>query len=784
MYNPYVIDFSYFNFYGVSPLKKDTNEFMMQSVEKAKKIAEKMIRSDKELTDETDKTDEYNSLIVFTGDRGSGKSTAMRTFIDDVSITSFETDNNKSFNPRVRNLSVIDPTMFMGGEKLVGAIVSHIYNAVKEAVNDKNTKFEPDKVRKVYESCDEAHAALRVFYTGVKDTVKDDIDSLETLDKLTSSTLLRKKLNNLFDNFAEWGNHDTLLIPIDDVDMKVADIYELLEEVRNYLFNKRVLVVMAVKLEQLADSIEQHFRKYMGVLPSATNPLDAQPEEMASKYLLKLIPAPRRVDLPVLRPENMSRYKVKLRPQDGEEPLEEPLVAKFMKLVYQATGIVMVKNSANSHALIPTNMRALHHVFNMLNLHCKPLFNENGYVADFSKEPNSCIVESAEKWPISEKNLPQYVHCYKCANCKGENLYERENQHYYVRCDECAKHLEHNLYTLEKWVIDSACSNSVPRELARIANLFAEHSTNGIHAFLIKELDSYSAKTDVQSIESGKVVKKGLFCENSAIKAMLAPEALPENISIGDALYALHLLERLNQDTGISRFVAVIKMLYSIRMTRATYLHWYNENLFGENGEKDAQKYSALLEILNGLVYNPNMRLTYEDSGYEPNREVNCVDIAEELAGNNSLANSVAWRLLFFVGAGRIKGRDIHTIRRTRVVDRQTVQYMRTRLRALNKGEPIFVQFNYMAMINNFLTPKSDFTKRIKDMFPKEMSEGESKIEEYLVAVAPWKKSSMFLLLSLSCVDVIDAFIFTMNREADFRYVTYEKGECIDGQCH
>jgi len=340
--------------------------------------------------------------------------------------------------------------------------------------------------------------------------VKDETDSLESLDKLTSSTLLQKKLCNLFTVFEEWGDHKMLVIPIDDVDMKVSGNYDMLEEIRNYLFTPHLLVVMAVKFEQLTDSIEQHFKEQLKGLPSISSALDAQPAEMASKYLLKLIPAPRRVALHGLRPDTLRNCHAKFIDQKSDKGTEldsEPLVDTFLSLVHKKTGIVLVKNRAESHGLIPANVRALHHMFDML------------------------LELKNAKYPPDE----EFVNCKSCTEAEKKHC-ENKNTHY------CIVNLEHNLNRIEEWVLDSACSNAVPRGLARIASTFAMHSTEGLHAYLVKELDNYSAKSDIQSIDDGKHTKKGLFIGDPVLKAMLAPDALPENISIGDALYVLNTI--------------------------------------------------------------------------------------------------------------------------------------------------------------------------------------------------------------------------------------------------
>jgi len=118
-------------------LRKDQVVIIEKHVEKAMRIATGMFEKACEAKEKgEEKITEYNNLIVFTGDRGSGKSTAMRTFTERVKTES---------KVKVHVLPPIDPTLFARDERLVGAVVSHIYSIVKKYRQLKNTTFRPIK---------------------------------------------------------------------------------------------------------------------------------------------------------------------------------------------------------------------------------------------------------------------------------------------------------------------------------------------------------------------------------------------------------------------------------------------------------------------------------------------------------------------------------------------------------------------------------------------------------------------------------------------------------------
>jgi len=789
-----LIDFTAFPAYGAAKMDGCAH-FTRSCVEKAIGIAKGLIEQLEKTSNGKNQNNnhdaeecDHNSLIAITGDRGSGKSTVMLSLINILKNNNTSQkdarDTNKSesnstqemtFPYNVKVLKLIDPTVFAEQEKLVGAVVSHIFNDVDDAVNKASQKIDEEQTRKVYAACDAVHSALKVIYTGVVHTVKDEPEGFETLEKLTATTLLRNKLHELFNAYLKWSGCVALVIPIDDLDMKIKGNFYLMEEIRNYLFKTDVIVIMSAKYEQLTDSIEQHFTTQLKGLPPSHSALDAQPAEMASKYLQKLMPSPRRVALPVLRPEAMGQYGVMFDGGEKNPPTGINLVHRFFDLIYRRTGIILVKNGDNSHGLLPSSLRALHHMFDML-ANLKEVFNPDD----------------------EHKSLKAMA---------GEDEYN----------------LAQNLQRVENWVLDSACSNSVPRGLARIAREFSTRPTEGLHAYLVKELDNYSAINGAKSCDGEKIIKSGLFGGDETIKMMLAPSALSENISIGDALYVLNRLESLNPAEGFCHFVAIIKMMYSIRMTRAVYL----------SNEAD-DPYRPLRRVLNGLVYNPRQRLTHNH--YEWKSNVDYSGVSEELSAifartvcksvnstntkpnrnretekaETKLArakNGVAWRLLFAVGVGRIQKQDIHTIAETHPTARHSIQYTMTRFRKKSergrgKGGshpgPLFAQFNFLAVINNLLYPKDKFVDRVTPVFdntedicklftPYFGSCSNAKCEKCKDVLPPPKNNRvgdgkggggqssgawfMIRLFSLWCVEVIDAVVRHMHINADLRSV-------------
>jgi len=715
--NKTILDFRIADAYGVSIIKnpeKNADPPLMKSCfNHADHIIGEIVGKMKKFDLEREKSkqqgeqgaldyySEFNNIVAFTGERGSGKSTVMLTYIDELSKRGNKHkysagDDKHQYEMEMNVVPISDPSKFAPEETVVGSVVAHIYSQIEKIVKDQDgiAKNQKEAIKKAYECCEEVHTALKVRYMGVKESL-NDLDELESLDKLASTALLKEKLSKLFKAYLQIVSKENdptkriLIIPIDDLDMKVNGSFPILEEIRNFLFSENVIVIIAAKFEQLADSVEQYFVNELKGLPSSGNALDAQPADMASKYLQKIIPPPRRITLPVFRLDSLLNVEIKTK-KTGD--CSNSLTQYFLKLVWEKTGILLVKNDSESHNLIPLNLRALHHTLNMFEALDDVFEFESASAKDGENSPNT-------------------------------------------------KTLEVNLQRMEDWLLDSVCSNSVPRGMAYIVREFAAHRNEGINSYLVKMLDTYSAKSSIKGFNALEIKDKGLFCGDTIISQMLNSPALPENISIGDALYTLNVLEKHNPGEGFRHFSAAIKMLYSIRLCRAIYLRSNEEEVLANSNEE-------VLTILNGLVYNPQFPLTDGSLEWKTNIEVT----EGVLFGADDYAGT--WVSMFLVGVGRIQRKELHST---------DMPYQKTCLKPPEEGRPQFAQFNWMAFVNNVLEGRDRFPARVESVM--NTAQKQKFKERYLENFSCDAKK----LFSLPSIEVLDATVVHMNNN---RYQT------------
>ena len=467
---------------------------------------------------------EFNNIIAFSGDRGSGKTTAMTSFAEYIMNGELSAQDSETAPSLKKNMfctvPVIDPCKLADGESLTGILTANIYKKTKDMLrSDGNIPFE-DNCRDKLKKCSELIQHIRLKSLSMKESLGEVQDEADFIYLLSRTNFLREDIYTLINGYLELCNDKIekpdqcrfLLVRIDDLDTNITHGFSVLDELRSFLTIPNIIIVSAMKTEQLTDLVEQKFQEDFGRFLSTEKNLGVHPYEMAMKYLEKVIPLPRRITIQRLDVDTIQSLGIKTKEtaKNNEENYKH-LVTHFLTLVYQKTHIVLIKNADGIHDLIPDTLRSL----------CHAIF----------------LLESFSK--ISDET-----------NCENIN----------------SEALEQNLQRMETWLIDNISSNSVPRELAVILRRASEHSVIGLNSFIANELYRYA-----KSETAGKDIP--VFGDDPYIDKIFKAEKPVETVSLGDILYLLNTLAKNNPGTGYRHFVAAVKMFYSIKITRILYVY-------------------------------------------------------------------------------------------------------------------------------------------------------------------------------------------------------------------
>ncbi len=247
-----------------------------------------------------------NNIFAFIGDRGTGKSSCMFSVAnmlkdDELSKKSVECGVKFDLAQGFEILENIDPSFFDEKTNILSIVLGRLFSNFKNAVdNDKFTSkygYEAEK-DELFKKFQEVKKSLTCLLTDKKLCEEDTIDELMNL---TASVDLRKNMKSLLELYLKFFKKDFLVIPVDDIDLHTQCAYKMVEELRKYLRQEKVIILMALKLEQLQQVIEREFLSKHKEMLDKKMMTESDIIDMASKYLIKLIPEKNRIYLPTVK---------------------------------------------------------------------------------------------------------------------------------------------------------------------------------------------------------------------------------------------------------------------------------------------------------------------------------------------------------------------------------------------------------------------------------------------------------------------------------------------------
>lgn len=301
-----------------------------QAFEQVKNIEKWSKDSNKETNKEifSRESREYNNIIAFTGERGTGKSSAMLTVANALIkyplIKSELVDvlPKDDFEAHFESLHTIDPSKFEKHQNIIEVILAELFEKFQTQIKDASNQYNDNDKRTVLKAFQDVYQCLKVISNG-NQTKKFEGDALETLAKLADATKLEKNIQNLIKEYLKFIHPDKaqgqsiLIIPIDDFDLNVKHAGEMAEQIRKYLMIPQVMVLMAINLEQFGDVKTQDVIGDFQTLFTRSE-MSESPRDVAARYILKLIPIDRRIVIPSIRIE---RNDVDLTLHKGIEPI-------------------------------------------------------------------------------------------------------------------------------------------------------------------------------------------------------------------------------------------------------------------------------------------------------------------------------------------------------------------------------------------------------------------------------------------------------------------------------
>ena len=299
------------------------------------------------------KTRDDNNIIAFCGDRGSGKTSCMESFIEQLK----NEDKKHEYYP----LNTIDPSFFDDTHNILELVLGDMYNQIKSGKRNSPKEQSNETIDYATENLlmKFNDAMYYMKYLANSQNREKYYDPLEELDSLGAGLRLQYIISDLFSEFLKYHNRKYVILPIDDLDLNIQGVYSMLEYIRKYFTNEHCIILISVKVDQLVDAIKIHLNNTQHV-PAYDSYM------MAVKYVNKIMPAGNRVNMPEL--EDYCDRELEYIEKDAENKNKPYHSVKeaVTRTIFWKTGYLFYNSKGHSSWIIPRNLRSLRQLLHLL----------------------------------------------------------------------------------------------------------------------------------------------------------------------------------------------------------------------------------------------------------------------------------------------------------------------------------------------------------------------------------------------------------------------------------
>lgn len=586
-----------------------------------------------------------NPCIAFVGKRGTGKSSAMvsfANFLKNLSNKNSTWIGDKNIEETIKKSSyyILPPidTANMGEkETLVADVSATMYSEFKKLNFDVPVELKRGFLEYAKKTNDSA-------------TLKNSSNLNELGDQLLAETdnivNIKKSFRKCVENFLEIVNRDNfkeehfLVIQIDDLDMNVSNSFVIMEEIRNILSVKNVIILLSVDIKQLKTIFKIHFESSLEKNISKSNDTKRAAADLAYKYIEKLLPIERRHYMPELTTDQLHLHKSenflgdkdvnwkKMGLSGIDENTKSPSVINaVMHLIWRKTMIIPMKNEYGDYILLPHNLRSLCNLI---------VFLRGMKDAAYDKD----------NWS-SDKPIP--LTYFDFADKKNGETYRNI--------------LENNLRKFNNYIISSleTCErsemNTEDNELADLLLVLIETLSD----VYISEINSKLVGDIVRGIhEKESTYYLAWLDDENNTDALLDAIRYKDTVSIGDVMYVLGKIDKKTHCGYIRYLIQVIRTLWSIRMTLEIYVTGCS---FGYKSSTNLARFITkdFRDLIGAMIINPDKTevfywdkkgikndWTFHENKYTKNQSIfdltlpqnDCIEI-----NNNKTVNIKKWRI-------------------------------------------------------------------------------------------------------------------------------------------
>jgi len=527
-----------------------------------------------------------NNRILFIGQRGCGKTSVMRSLAEYLSSNDKE-DENSDNNPKDHNgkvysvkfscLPMVDPSHFDNNNNILLTVITSMFSEAKrkmEKAEDGGDTSARETLLKQFE---------KVFKS--LDSIKSELSSytLESLNRKSDAEDLRDKMNDLVGKYLRYlnaGEDSRLVLLIDDIDMSVSHAPEMLEQLRKYLELDNMIILMSANLGQLSNEMrEKYSSAFQYTLKDSNQALSIDVEDLATKYLLKLFPTSRRIN--VERQVSQLLKTGLIIKEHGKDDITGEFQKVILSQIWSKTRLLFIpKDPENTlHPIIPTNLRDLAQFLDML-VSLQDVGSEkkdaNGFFV------GNVLFASKKDYDKCEHNLQVFKNYVMKTWIPNHLKVDEELVFHNIPTDitEINKHLINSINVIGTKHKDDLMSRQVSLDMI-------ERNAEGVN--IDRDIYTMVSPNDPKFVKANKI--SDIFNQ-------------PSNYSYGDLLLMIDKYETYFESEEHRSFTDAIKIYYSILLFETMFFK--SQNI--DYDYKENRNYSVIpiQKLIGGNVYYPN----------------------------------------------------------------------------------------------------------------------------------------------------------------------------------
>ncbi|MGC6231883.1 antiviral RADAR system adenosine triphosphatase RdrA [Hafnia paralvei] len=259
------------------------------------------------------KLSSYHHAIFISGARGTGKTVFLRNA--KAVWEKYKQTVNSASTPNLHFIDVIDPTLLNINDRFSEVIIASVYASVGDKLQQPNIK---------QECKDRFFSALKDLSAALGQASEfDEFRGIDRIQKYRSGIHIERYFHQFLIASADLLGCDALVLPIDDVDMKIDNAFGVLDDIRCLLSCPLILPLVSGDDDLYRHITTMKFEESLAKNKDASNFEDGKSvaERLSNAYLTKVFPNHDRLPL-VSVSQLLPNLKIQYKNEAGQQEFD------------------------------------------------------------------------------------------------------------------------------------------------------------------------------------------------------------------------------------------------------------------------------------------------------------------------------------------------------------------------------------------------------------------------------------------------------------------------------